>query len=131
MRSYRIKAVDQIVREGATGLADAIGWFYVEVAGLEEAEPCVGSDGEVSTLRFRSSVQEVQIRLVANPSIERTGFPIVIAVPSLEAAAELLDERSVAYETLSGISWPDRRLATNDPAGNRIELKREWPYDPL
>ncbi len=135
MRSSRIRAVDHIVREAAIGLAEALRWFYVEVAGLEEidldAVSEAESNGGPSVLRFRTNQQEVKIRLVANPVVESSGFPIVIAVPSLKEAADFLEERSVAFETLSGTSWPDRRLATNDPAGNRVELKREWPYDPL
>jgi|GEM_PF-1313752 len=154
MKYQRIIAVDDVSRQGAIGLAEALRWFYVEVAELEEVDPdehpapssqactgdsrrtllpCnpdVGQDPE-STLCFRSRQQIVRIDLVANPVIESTGFPIVIAVSSLEKSAELLDARSVAFETISGISWPDRRLSTSDPSGNRVELKREWPYDPL
>jgi hypothetical protein len=133
MRSSRIRAVDHVVREAAIGLEEALRWFYIDVAGLDEIDPNRdrNSDDCDSTLRFRTSLQEVKIRLVPNPVVESAGFPIVIAVPSLEEAAEMLEERSVAFETLSGISWPDRRLSTSDPAGNRVELKRDWPYDPL
>lgn len=127
MRSNRIRAVDLIVREAAVGLEDALRWFYIEVAGLEE----VPSDNGCPALVFQATQQQIEIRLVSNPGVEAGGFPIVIAVPSLTDASDLLAERSVAFETLSGVSWPDRRLATNDPAGNRVELKREWPYDPL
>ena len=128
MRHSRIQAVEHVVREAAIGLEEALRWFYVEVAGLDEV---VAADDVGDLLRFRSAQLEVRLRLVSNPSQEQHAFPIVIGIPSLEDASELLRERSVAFETVSGISWPDRRLATSDPAGNRVELKREWPYDPL
>lgn len=135
MRPSKIRAVDRVVRDAAIGLAEALRWFYVEVAGLDEIDPdpdrAAESGAAEATLHFRAARQEIQIRLVPNPVIESAGFPIVIAVASLDEASELLSGRSVACETISGISWPDRRLATNDPAGNRVEFKREWPYDPL
>lgn len=133
MRPSKLRAVENIVREAALGLAEALRWFYVEVAGLEEVNPDHPDNPESHdyALHFRTTLQEVRIRLVPNPAVESAGFPIVIAVTSLDEAAELLEGRSVAFETISCISWPDRRLATNDPAGNRVELKRDWPYDPL
>jgi len=129
MRHSRIQAVEHVVREAAVGLEDALRWFYVDVAGLEPIVADGQADGAL--LRFRSAQIEVQLRMVSNPQPEPTAFPVIIGIPSLEEAAELLGERSVAFETVSGISWPDRRLATSDPAGNRVELKREWPDDPL
>jgi catechol 2,3-dioxygenase-like lactoylglutathione lyase family enzyme len=133
MRPSKIRAVDRVVRDAAIGLAEALRWFYVDVAGLEEVDPDPdrAAGPGAATLHFRAARQELQIRLVPNPVIESAGFPIVIAVASLDEASELLGARSVACETISGIGWPDRRLATNDPAGNRVDFKREWPYDPL
>lgn len=128
MEASRIQAVDNVVREAAIGLADALRWFYVEVGGLEDSGSKSPND---SLLCFRSGGLELRIRLVADPRVDTTGHPLVLAVPSLELAAEQLEERSVACEMVSGISWADGRLATNDPAGNRVELKREWPYDLL
>jgi catechol 2,3-dioxygenase-like lactoylglutathione lyase family enzyme len=56
---------------------------------------------------------------------------VTIAVPSLAEAVQRLDERSVAYERLTGILFTDRRLQVLDPAGNRVEFKQEWGLGPF
>ncbi len=128
MRRSRIQAIDHVRREAPPGLVDDLRWFYGVVGCLDEVTE---EESDASRLRFRSERIELQIRLVANPKIDSTGYPVTLAVPSLEEAAELLDEHKVAYQPLTGITWADFRLAANDPSGNRVELKQQWPDEPL
>ena len=104
--------------------ADKLRWFYTEVGGLDEVP---GEDGDEPRLRFRSERIELQIHLLENPEMDWAGPPVTLAVDSLEETAELLDETKTPYQLLTGVLWTDRRLAVNDPAGNRVELKQHWP----
>ncbi len=128
MRQSRIGAVDHVHREASPGLDEELRWFYTAIGCLDEV-----SDGlaDMDRLCFRSEGIELRLRLVACPRIDPTGHAVKLAVPSLSEAAELLDERGLPYECLTGITWADSRLATNDPAGNRVELKQQWPGEPL
>ena len=75
---------------------------------------------------FRSAQIELRIELSANPKVESAGFPVVLAIPSLDAAIKQLNEASWSFERWTGTTWADDCVATLDPAGNRVELRREW-----
>ena len=125
VKPSRIQAVDHVHLEAPSGLDDALYWFYGEVGCLQSV-PC--DTAEASELRFTAERLELRIRIVECPRIESFACRITLQVPSLAEAAEQLEERSVAYERLSGVTFTDRRLATHDPAGNRVELKQQWPH---
>ena len=123
MRPGGIQAVDHVRREVPPNIDAQLRWFYVEVGGLE----AVASEGE-EEIRFRSA--RLHLRLVKRevPQIEPAGFPVVIAVDSLSDTADALREASWPCEKLTGTNWADACLATNDPAGNRVSLRQEWPF---
>jgi hypothetical protein len=121
MLPSRIVAVDDVHRQAPLGIDDRIRWFYANIGCLDEAPAA-----EPGWIVFRSARIELRIELTANPKIESAGFPVVLAIPSLEAATEMLNEESWAFEKLTGTTWADDCLATLDPAGNRVELRREW-----
>ena len=128
MHQSRIQAVDHVVREAPIGLGEALRWFYGCVGYLDEVAP--GST-EGTAILFRSARIELRIFLVANPQTDPVGFPVVLAVESLEEVAEALDERSVQYERITETHWADIRLETSDPGGNKVEFMRHTPVGPL
>ena len=128
MEPHRINAVDHVHLQAPLGLEDELQWFYGEVAGLE----FVPDDGLAAPrMHFRSMRLELRISLVENPKIAPVGRRLTLIVPSLEMATTVLDQRSVPYERRSGLMYSDRRMTTQDPAGNRVELKQGWPNAPL
>ena len=128
MEESRIRAVEHVHIETSHGLDDDLRWFYGEVAGLEEKAQ---TDPESPVLCFKSARIELRLTSVDRPHIETETYRITLLVESLNEAIELLEERSVAYERLTGIGFTDRRVGTRDPAGNRIILKQHWPHAPL
>ena len=128
MHQSRIQAVDHVVREAPIGLGEALRWFYGCVGCLDEIPPHSTSRPVVL---FRSARIELRVYLVDNPQVDSAGFPVVLAVESLEETAELLDERSVQYERITATHWGDVRLETSDPGGNRVDFVRHTPVGPL
>jgi hypothetical protein len=116
--------VDHVHLEAPPGLNEDLTWFYGEVAELDFLGDVAPDAGR---LCFKSEQIELRIRIKAEPRIEPIGCNVVILVPSMDAALGRLDERKRLYQRLSGLAFTDRRLGLLDPAGNRIELKQEWP----
>lgn len=128
MEPSRIQAVDHVNLEAPPGIDEALRWFYGEVAQLEP----VDRDGPTHAhLTFRSEGIELRIHMQDTPRIQPIASRVTIAVPSLDAAADLLAERRVEFARLTGLLYNDRRLETSDPAGNRIVLKQHHPFGPL
>ena len=128
MEPRRIQAVEHVHLEARPGLEEELQWFYGEVGRLD----FVPHDHPAAPgMRFRSAQLELRIALVEKPKIATVGRRVTLLVPSLEVAAATLDERSVPYERQSGLMFTDRRMGTQDPAGNRVELKQGWPNAPL
>ena len=128
VNSNRIRAIDHVRLEAPCGIEAALRWFYGDIGGLEPAS----SELEVvGRLCFKSGRLELLIDLLERPRIDPVATRLTILVPSLEEAAAVLDEHSVRYQRISGVMFTDRRLAMLDPAGNRVELKQEWPYAPI
>lgn len=130
MNPSRIHAIETIHLEAPPGAEEDLRWFYGEVGGLD---PVAVADegGDSSRMCFKSGRVELWIELTEQPQIESRGRRLTLKVPSLEDAATMLEERSVRYLRFTGVLFTDRRLATLDPAGNRVELKQEWPYAQL
>ena len=124
MGSGQIIAVDHVELEGAPGLEPELVAFYCDVGQLPRVE---GPLGEPPRLRFRSGQIELRYALVPTPRLSPVACRLVVAVPRLREARQLLDERKVAYERIRGLGFTDRRLSLLDPAGNRVEFKQDWP----
>ncbi len=118
----RIRAIDRVRLEASPEVVDGLRWFYGEVAGLEA--DLASSPGR---LCFKSGRIELTINLVDRPKIERIARVATISVRSLAEVGEMLDEAGVPYDRSRGLSYTDRRIWVHDPAGNRVELKQEWP----
>ena len=129
MHPSRILAIESIEIESRPGLDEPLRLFYGEVVGLEEW-PCAAGSSDGSLL-FRSARLELRVRIVPAPHIDSIHRRATLLVSCLNLAAQQLDERGIPYQRMSGLVRCDRRLGTNDPAGNRVELKQEWPIAPL
>ena len=127
MHQSRIQAVDHVVREAPIGLGEALRWFYGCVGCLDEIPPHSTSRPVVL---FRSARIELRVYLVDNPQTDSAGFPVALAVESLEDTAELLYERSVQYERITATHWGGVRLETSDPGGNRVAFVSQPPVGP-
>ena len=128
MEPSRIQAIDHVNIEAAYGTEEALRWFYSEVGLLDEVERRYT---DRQGLCFRSARIEIRIHLKENAEVEPALCRVTIAVPSLEDVEVQLLERQLIYQPLTGVVWTDRRIGTHDPAGNRVELKQEWPVAPL
>jgi len=128
VKPSRIQAVDHVNIEAPPEAAEEIRWFYGELAELDEIPSAPGAE---TLLRFRSADLEVRVHLVSDPCVDPMEQRLVIAIPSLFSAKQLLDERHIVWQEFRGLGWTDRRLALLDPGGNRIELKQQWPEGPF
>lgn len=131
----RLIAVDDVNIEAPPQTAEGIAWFYADLVGLQLLPKQFDGLGEEAApadrLRFRSERHELCVSLVTKPHIEAAATRVHIEVTSLEEVARVLDERAYAYEWLRGLSFTDRSLMILDPAGNRVRLRKLWPFQPL
>jgi len=128
MKPSRIHAVDHVHLEAPPGIEEALKWFYGELGTLDE----VPWDGAPETgLCFKSARIELRIRITNRPTIDEVKRRVTLLVPSLSVAKEQLSERAVGFIEVTGMVGTDRRVQTLDPAGNRVELKQEWPFAPI
>ncbi len=123
MLESRIVAVDHVNLEAPVATEEEMRWFYGEVALLDE----VHASSTVDRLVFKSARIELRIRLRDHPKVEAIDCRVAILVPSLPGTVDLLDDRKVPYDSLSGLRWTDRRLSLLDPGGNRVEFHQYWP----
>ncbi len=124
MNRNRILAVDVVRLQAPPERMDDVRWFYTEVAGLEDV---TDEQGDPEVLRFRSGRIHLCVTLTESPAIEEAAYHVTIAVASLRKTRTLLDERRIPYQTMRGLAWTDRRVGVQDPAGNRVYLKQDWP----
>ena len=128
MRSSRIQAVEDVALEVAPGLSDEVRWFYGEVGGLTE----VASNAPAEAVTcFKSAHINLFVAEVECPRIDPVAVRVTLSVTSLLDVAAKLADRGVAVTRESGLNYTDRRLIAQDPGGNRIAFKREWPDWPL
>jgi hypothetical protein len=130
----RLIAVDDVNIEASPHAAEEIAWFYGDLVGLQPAARPAGP-GERSTMAdrlcFRCERHQLCVSLVECPHIETVATRVHFEVTSLEDVARALDERGHAWEWLRGLSFTDRSLMLLDPAGNRVRLRKLWPFQPL
>lgn len=123
----RLNAVANVELEARPGIEQQFVWFYGEFVGLRIVDPSETIDG-VPVLRFKSDRVELRIRFVAEPRIESIDHRVNLGVPSLEAAAMVLEERKHPFDWMHGIAATDRALSLLDPGGNRVMIRvlRPW-----
>ncbi len=127
----RLVSISHVNLESKPGIEDAIQWFYGDWLGLVEVGPEHDKDRGGPVLRFRSEHYDLRIAIVKSPSVEAIDRRLQVEVPSLESAAELLDDRRYPYQWLHGLSSTDQSLVLHDPMGNRVVVRRHWPPSPI
>jgi hypothetical protein len=127
MKRSRLVAVENVEIEVPHGLDEEILRFYVEIGHLDS----VFSEKDGDLKGFRSASLELRLCRVDRPAIDPVRRRLTLLVPSVREAVEKLDEIGLTWVPISGFSFTDRRIATFDPAGHRVELKQEWPEAPL
>jgi hypothetical protein len=125
MKPSRLVAVENLAMIVPPGSQTELRWFYGEVCKLTDIST------NDSQLIFQSELLELRIGFSIDARIDPIPRRLTIAVPSLREAMEQLTERGIGFDRLSGFAITDRRVSVNDPSGNRVELKQEWPEAPL
>ena len=133
MRPSQIVAVDHVELEGSPAAESDLLWLYAEMVGLARMESWPAGEGDDPEgfgprLRFRSGNIELRYHLRPDPETESVACRLTVAVPSLAFLESVLQERSWEYQRIRGLGHTDRRLSMLDPAGNRIEIKQDWPW---
>lgn len=118
-----IQAVDHIHLTAPRSAIEALRWFYGELVDLEES---TASHPQPRWLDFSSGRIHLIIELL-HDSVQIDPIPTraTFLVQSLSAVRRQLDERGIAYESFTGMSWSDRSLALIDPAGYRVVLRQD------
>jgi len=125
MIESRIVAVDHVLLESDLEVEEDLRWFYGDLVALDE----VGAACEPGRrLVYKSGRIELRVAFVAEPHVDPIETRVAILVPSLQEVTDVLDDRKIAFETVSGLRWSDRCIAVHDPAGHRIELREHWPF---
>jgi hypothetical protein len=103
-------------------------WLYRDVIGLKLVPPPFDAREYDSRLRFRSGDIELRYQLRQSPETEPLACRLVVKAASLHSTQTALRARRIVFVRLRGMDGTDRRLSMLDPAGNRIEVKQDWPW---
>ncbi len=124
----RLIAVNHVHLQAAPSEAERLEWFYGQVIGLRRlGAATVESESTAEGLRFVSDRVELRIGLVEHPQVESVAFTALFEVPSLVHVAEVLAEQRYEFQWHRGLQFTDRHLSLLDPAGNRVQIRRQWP----
>ncbi|KAB2949049.1 MAG: VOC family protein [Phycisphaerae bacterium] len=121
MNPSSIQAVESVTLDAPRDRAEALRWFYGDLAGLEPASSGAAGDD----LRFRSGRIVLTIRLAEAAVIDPIPVRLTVLVRSLAAVRKELDERGITYEVFTGMLSSDRSIAVADPAGYRVILRQD------
>jgi len=124
MFESRIVAVDHVTLEALPEAENDLRWFYGELATLDEL---AGAAEPGRRMVFKSLRIELRIQLRQEPKVDPIDCRVAVRVPSLDDVIELLTERKIEFQPISGLRWTDRRISLLDPGGNRVELRQDWP----
>lgn len=118
-------AIDHVELQAPPGIESELRWFYADFAGLHPVDNPESTKPE--GLTFRSDRIELRITILDHPAIESVDCRLTLAMPSLEEAAEMLEDKKYSFQWYRGLSFTDRALILHDPAGNRTMIRRLWP----
>lgn len=122
----RILAVEDVHLLSPLTIEADLRLFYIGLLGFDE----VRQTSELIQMVFRGyprSGPQLIVSLTVDPPPQHPRRRVLIQVASLYGCAEALEDRGISFEWMQGWSFTDRRLATQDPAGNRVELVSYHP----
>ena len=127
----RILAISDVHLTAPVAAAGEVGWFYVELIGLEPvvAKAAQVDDDRVLTFRgWPKSGAKLVVDLLADAPERSVRTRLRLQVASVLVLADQIADRGGIIEWSHGWSFYDRRLTTFDPAGHRVELAAFHPW---
>jgi hypothetical protein len=127
MEVPRLLAIDDVRLTAPAGLAGQLHEFYAGFLGFTPVQPA----GPETCLAFRGfprSGPRLFVTLTEVPEDRPPRRQAVILVDSLTRVADALSERHLWFQWSTGWFAHERRLLTQDPAGNWLELVASHPY---
>ncbi len=126
MDTPRILAIEDVHLSSSPAAEADLRTFYTGLLGLDVVEEAPGP----SLVGFRGYPRSGP-QLIVSITTDPQGCPprrqLLVQVASLRECAEVLSEHGIGFEWSQGWSFCDRRLSTQDPAGNRVELVSYHP----
>lgn len=122
----RILAIEDVRLSSPPAVEADLRIFYTDLLGFDEIKKTSG----LSTIEFRGYPRSGPQLIVSITTDAQTRYhrrQVLVQVASLHECAETLNDRGIEFEWLQGWSFYDRRLSTQDPAGNRVELVSYHP----
>jgi catechol 2,3-dioxygenase-like lactoylglutathione lyase family enzyme len=117
----RIIAVDDVHLTAPPGTSAQITRFYTELIGLELL-PGESNEDRLAFRGFPRSGPRLYVSLEQPVPRMSNRRQLLVQVASLLLSAQTLQDDGLALEWSHGWFFYDRRLAVQDPAGNRVEL---------
>jgi len=117
----RILAVDDVHLTAPPDTADALTRFYTDLVGLDPL-PTESTPNRLAFYGYPRSGPRLYVSLSDFRPDPFNRRQLLVQVASLFLCAQALQEDGLALEWSHGWSFYERRLAVQDPAGNRVEL---------
>jgi len=127
MDTPRILAIEDVCLSSPPTVEADLRTFYTGLLGLDAVAETPGQ----SLVGFRGyprSGPRLIVSITTDPQAHSARRQVLVQVASLRECAEALRERGIGFEWLQGWSFFDRRLSTQDPAGNRVEMVSYHPF---
>ena len=125
----RLVAINHVELRSPPGIETELHWFYGELIGLAPVPQLADGAGSVPPmLRFRSEQLELRVTMVDGTLVDPVPFRVVVEVPQLPLAAEMLQDRGYAFAWHRGMLGTDRSISVIDPGGHRVAIRRLWPW---
>ncbi len=121
----RLVALHAVTVEAHLHLYEPVRRFYGQVLGLGLPASMMEPAGTL-LLVFRNEGPDLLVRLTGQPAIWANRPRVIVEVPQLDTVRQRLLDEQIEHQTLTGWTWPDKRIGLWDPSGNRMEIKRLW-----
>ena len=121
--AHEVESIADVWVDGSVKRASEHRRFYTEYLGLVEVAHAPVPEGGPGVLCFEGQRNRVCIKQWERPVVDTVPVRAVIAVKSLEALRQILEDNRVMYFPLRGVGGLSHRLHVLDPDGNRLEVR--------
>ena len=121
--AHEVESIADVWLDGSAQRASEHRRFYTEYLGLVEVEHPPVPEGGPAVLCFEGQRNRVCIKSWERPVVDTVPVRAVIAVKSLDALRQILEDNRVMYFSLRGVGGLSHRLQVLDPEGNRLEVR--------